>query len=326
MMKKEPIWKDREIAALRQQIQQLSNQIAEPSGELAAQRTAFDAFGASVSLPDDLEVKPIEFDGIDAEVLRTPAMFDRSMLLYLHGGGYCGGSPAGYRGLASKLASAIGVPALVPSYRLAPEHPFPAAIEDGVRSYEYLLDAGFDAKRIVIGGDSAGGGLAVAVALQLREKGHPQPAGLLTISPWSDLTQSCARLADRLHDPITQPAMMQRFADYYLQKVRPDHPLASPAFADLDGLAPLLIQVGAQEVLLSDALQLAESAGIAGVDVHMEIWPEMVHVWHLYADWLGAGRRAIAAAAEWARRKLDLETDASGTAATPRITRTPPTP
>jgi phosphinothricin tripeptide acetyl hydrolase len=194
--------------------------------------------------------------------------------------------------------------ALVPDYRLAPEHRFPAAVDDAVKAYRHLLGEGIEPGRIVIAGDSAGGGLTIAAAIAIRDSGLPQPGCLFAISPWANLGQSGAAYAAVLDDPMLTRQGLQDFADAYLQGEGPDHPLASPALGDLQGLPPMLLQAGGAEILASDTTLLAERAGLAGVEVRAEIWPEMIHVWHAFAPWLGAGRRAIDEAAVWVKGKL----------------------
>jgi monoterpene epsilon-lactone hydrolase len=173
---------------------------------------------------------------------------------------------------------------LLLDYRLAPEHPYPAAVEDAVQAYRWLLAGGVDAAAIAIAGDSAGGGLTISTLLALRDEGLPQPGAAVAISPWTDLTLQAASieaLAER--DPIVRASDLTRYRDWYLGGADPRHPGASPAHADLTGLPPLLVHVGEAEVLLDDAVILTENGRRDGVDVTLETWPEMVHVWHVFA-------------------------------------------
>lgn len=298
-----PVWRDAEITAVRELLSQLRGPDIDPGG-WEDRRTGMDAFGASAALPDGLIVETVDIAGLEAEILTPVGAVQGRALLYLHGGGYCVGSPRSHRPLAARLAAAIGCPALVPDYRLAPEHRFPAAVDDAVKAYRHLLGEGVEPGRIVIAGDSAGGGLTVATAIAIRDSGLPQPGCLFAISPWANLEQAGAAYAMVLHDPMLTKEGLQEMADAYLQGEGPAHPLASPALADLHDLPPLLIQVGSQEILASDAALLAERAGLAGVEVRLEVWPEMIHVWHAFAQWLGAGRRAIEEAGAWAKGKL----------------------
>ncbi|ATQ44507.1 alpha/beta hydrolase [Caulobacter mirabilis] len=298
-----PVWRDVEITAVRELLAQLRDVENGPGG-WEDRRTGMDAFGAAAKLPDGLAVESVDIAGLEAELLTPAGAAPNRALLYLHGGGYCVGSPRSHRPLAARLASAIGCPALVPHYRLAPEHRFPAAVDDAVKAYRHLLGEGVEPGRIIIAGDSAGGGLTIATAIAIRDSGLPQPAGLFAISPWANLAQTGAAYAAVLHDPMLTREGLQDMADAYLQGEGPGHPLASPALADLHDLPPMLIHAGSQEILASDATLLAERAGLAGVEVRVEIWPEMIHVWHAFAEWLGAGRRAIEEAGVWARGKL----------------------
>lgn len=298
-----PVWKDAEIAAVRGLLAQM-NSVENGPGDWATRRAGMDAFGDSAVLPDGLKVEAIDIAGLPAELLTPQGADPARALLYLHGGGYCLGSPRSHRALAGKLAAAIGCVALVPDYRLAPEHRFPAAVDDAVKAYRHLLGEMIAPGRIVIAGDSAGGGLTIATAIAIRDSGLPQPGCLFAISPWANLEQTGTAYAAVLHDPMLTREGLQEFADAYLQGEGPAHPLASPALGDLRELPPILIHAGGQEILASDAALLAERAGLAGVEVRVEIWPEMIHVWHAFGDWLGAGRRAITEAADWVKPRL----------------------
>lgn len=297
----EKTYRDPEIGGVRAL---LASMPTEEAADWAKRREGMDAFGAMAQLPEGLTVEAIDIAGLSAEVL-TPKGADKARaLLYLHGGGYCLGSPTSHRPLASKLATAIGCPALVPDYRLAPEARFPAAVDDAVKAYRHLLGEGVEPGRIAIAGDSAGGGLTIATAIAIRDSGLPQPGCLFAISPWANLGQTGAAYAAVLDDPMLSREALQQFADAYLQGEGPHHPLASPALADLHSLPPMLLHAGGAEILASDTALLAERAGLAGVEVRAEIWPEMIHVWHAFSDWLGAGRRAIDEAAVWIKGKL----------------------
>ncbi|WP_042430770.1 alpha/beta hydrolase, partial [Streptacidiphilus anmyonensis] len=205
---------------------------------------------------------------------------DRGRLLYLHGGGYVIGSPDTHAGLAGDLALRAGLRATSVDYRLAPEHPFPAAVDDGLAAYRELLETGADPRDLVLAGDSAGGGLSLATLLAAREAGLPQPAAVVVFSPWVDLTLGGASIrGKRDADPIFVEADLRAYADRYLGAGDRAQPLASPVFADLAGLPPLLVQVGANELLLDDAVRLAGRAGADGVEVTLEVGPELPHVY-----------------------------------------------
>jgi acetyl esterase/lipase len=297
-------YRDPEIGGVRALLAAMPAAAEEGSTDWTARRAGMDAFGGTAPLPEGLGVEALDIAGLPAERLTPAGADDARALLYLHGGGYCVGSPTSHRGLAGRLAAAIGCVALVPDYRLAPEHRFPAAVDDAVKAYRHLLGEGIEPGRIVIAGDSAGGGLTIAAAIAIRDSGLPQPGCLFAISPWANLGQSGAAYAAVLDDPMLTRQGLQDFADAYLQGEAADHPLASPALGDLHGLPPMLLQAGGAEILASDTTLLAERAGLAGVEVRAEIWPEMIHVWHAFAPWLGAGRRAIDEAAAWVKGKL----------------------
>jgi len=297
-------YRDPEIAGVRALLAATPSALEEGSGDWATRRAGIDAFGDMSPLPEGLTVEGLNIAGLPAERLTPVGADEERALLYLHGGGYCIGSPRSHRGLAANLAAAIGCPALVPDYRLAPEHRFPAAVDDAVKAYRHLLGEGIEPGRVVIAGDSAGGGLTFAAAIAIRDSGLPQPGCLFGISPWANLRQTGAAYAAVLDDPMLTREDLQAFADAYLQGEGPHHPLASPALADLHGLPPMLLHAGGAEILASDTALLAERAGLAGVEVRAEIWPEMIHVWHAFSPWLGAGRRAIDEAAAWVKGKL----------------------
>jgi len=300
----EKTYRDPEIGGVRALLASMPAAAEEGSTDWVARRVGMDAFGGMAPLPEGLGVEAVDIAGLPAERLTPAGADDARALLYLHGGGYCVGSPTSHRGLAGRLAAAIGCVALLPDYRLAPEHRFPAAVDDAVKAYRHLLEEGIEPGRIVIAGDSAGGGLTIAAAIAIRDSGLPQPGCLFAISPWANLGQSGAAYAAVLDDPMLTRQGLQDFADAYLQGEGPDHPLASPALGDLHGLPPMLLQAGGAEILASDTTLLAERAGLAGVEVRAEIWPEMIHVWHAFSPWLGAGRRAIDEAAVWVKGKL----------------------
>jgi acetyl esterase/lipase len=244
----------------------------------------------------DVTVEPVTANGVRAEWTSTPGDASDAALLYLHGGGYVIGSLDSHRHLVAEAGRAAGCWALALDYRLAPEHPFPAAVEDAVAGYRYLLGRGIKPGRIAIAGDSAGGGLVVAAMVAIREAGLPQPGCGWCISPWVDMEMTGETMSSKsAADPIVQRAGIEEMARLYLNGADPRSPLAAPLYADLSGLAPLLIQVGATETLLDDAIRLAKAAGAVDVRVELQIWPEMIHVWHLFHPELKAGLRAIEA-------------------------------
>ncbi len=295
-------WRDPEIAQVRAFYASLQPPQGSPAQTWAERRAAMDGFGEIGSLPEGALVVPVDIDGMAAEGL-VPQGYDESrQILYLHGGGYVIGSPRSHRPMAARLAAEAGCPILVPDYRMGPENPFPAAVEDGVKAWKHLLDGGLDPARMVIAGDSAGGGLTLATALALRDAGLPQPAGLFCISPWANLRQ-VGMAYDKVQqlDPMISVPGLNEFAAAYLNGADPAHPHASPALGDFTGIAPILIHVSGAEVLMSDSIAVAEAAGLAGVPVRLEIWPEMLHVWHAWSGQLTAARKALAGAGAWIR-------------------------
>ncbi len=288
---------DREITALRAVI------AARPrSDDIAQRRRDIDARGKANQLAPDVSVEPVTANGVKAEWTTTPDADRSKAILYLHGGGYVIGSLDSHRHLAAEAGRAARARTLAIDYRLAPEHPFPAAVDDTVAAYRFLLASGVQPGGITIAGDSAGGGLVVAAMLAIRDAGLAQPACGWAISPWVDMEAIGDSMTSKAAtDPTVQKAGILDMAQHYLHGADPRAPLAAPIHGDLHGLAPLLIQVGAAETLLDDAIRLAQVAGAADVAVDLQIWPEMIHVWHMYYPDLSAGRRAIAAGGEFAR-------------------------
>jgi phosphinothricin tripeptide acetyl hydrolase len=261
---------------------------------LAEQRAQYERAERAFPIPADVAVERVVAPVAPAEWLVPPSARADTVVLYLHGGGYVIGSPRSHRHLAAAIARAARARAVVLEYRLAPEHPFPAALEDAVDAYQWLLAQGIAPARVAIAGDSAGGGLTVATLVALRERGLPLPAAGVAISPWVDLTCSAPSYAkNAAADPIVRPAIVAEMARAYLGPVDPRTPLASPLFADLSGLPPLLIHVGSGEVLLDDATRLAERLKAAGVAARLEIVPRMVHVWHWFLPMLDEAQTAV---------------------------------
>lgn len=268
-------------------------------------RERLDRWGSRLPLPQGTQVERVQIEHIPAEWVTPPRVTEDGVLLYLHGGGYSAGSAASHRGLVAQLAKAAGIRALVPEYRLAPEHPFPAALEDAVTVYKYLLRQGVPPHRIILAGDSAGGGLAVATLVALRDQGIPLPAGAVLLSPWTDLAGTGESLRTRAkQDPWLVPEGVRPVAALYHGDTPPTHPLVSPLYADLHGLPPMLIHVGDSEILLSDATRLAEKARQAGVPVSLHVWPGMFHVFHIFYPFVPEAHKAIREIGEWIRVRL----------------------
>lgn len=261
---------------------------------LDAQRAQYDKAERFFKLPPDVAVEPVRVGGLPVEWLRPAGARSDATVLYLHGGGYAIGSTKSHRHLAATIAKAAGARALLVDYRRAPEQSFPAAVEDAVASYRWLLATGQAARGVVVAGDSAGGGLAVATLLALRDAGTALPAAAVCISPWVDLTCSGASYQTKAaSDPMVTREGVARMAAWYLAGADPKTPLASPLYADLRGLPSLLVHVGSEEVLLDDAGQLVAQARAAGVEATLAVWPEMVHVWHWFLGMLDEAQTAV---------------------------------
>jgi epsilon-lactone hydrolase len=288
---------DTEIGALRQK---LASRVR--SDDYQQRRKDFDAAFSQYRVAPDVTVEPVTAHGVRAEWTSTPQDDRDAALLYVHGGGYVIGSLDSHRQMVSEAGRAAKAWALALDYRLAPEHLFPAAVEDAVSGYRYLVSRGIRPERIAIAGDSAGGGLVVSAMVAIREAGLAQPACGWCISPWVDMEGIGESMSSKAAaDPMVQREGLLEMARLYLGGADPRSPLAAPIYADLRGLAPLLIQVGAAETLLDDAMRLAKAAGAADVRVDLQIWPEMVHVWHIFHPELKAGKRAIEAGGAYVR-------------------------
>jgi epsilon-lactone hydrolase len=268
-------------------------------------RQRLDAIGSISLIAEDIGLEPIDANGVAAEWSLAPGSDPSKVLLFFHGGGYCSGSIVSHRGMVTKAGRAAQARTLAVGYRLAPEHPFPAAIEDARSAYRFLLDQGVAPSKIAIGGDSAGGGLTLALMTSVRDAREPLPACAWLVSPWVDLRMTGASLAEKAAiDPLISKPYLEELASAYLAGADPANPLVSPLNADLAGLPPLLVQVGSAETLLDDAVRIARRAGAFDVRVNLEIWPHMIHAWHLWAAQLEAGRRAIASAGAFIRAHL----------------------
>jgi epsilon-lactone hydrolase len=261
----------------------------------AERRAMYDRAEQVFTLPPGTTVELVTAGGRPAEWIRPAGARSDAALLYLHGGGYVIGSPRSHRHLAEAMARAAGVSCLLPDYRLAPEHPFPAAVDDALAAYRSLIEQRKIAPgSIAIAGDSAGGGLTAVTLLSIRQAGLPMPCAAVCISPWTDLTCSAPSYETKAAtDPLVMRPGITVMAKEYLGATDPRTPLASPVFADLRGLPPMLIQVGSEEVLLDDATRLAERARAAGVDATIEVWDSMIHVWHWFLPWLDEAQSAV---------------------------------
>lgn len=251
--------------------------------------------------------EPLAIDGLRAEWVTTPAVRgDDAVVLYIHGGGFTAGTVAAYRGLSSRYSDAAQAQVLAFDYRHAPENPFPAALDDCVKVYRWLVhERGTPPQRIGLIGDSAGGNLVIATMLKLRELGEPLPAAAVCVSAIFDQAHTGESVTARAaRDPMILPSSLKACSAAYLGNADARNPLASPLYADLHSLPPLLIEMGSEEMLRDDSVRLAAKAKAAGVDVTLEEWDEMIHVWHLFSDRLEDGGKAIAGAGAFLRRHI----------------------
>ncbi len=262
-----------------------------------------------VRIPKGVTVRTVQASGIHAEWIEPAGKNALRTILYLHGGGYCICSLDTHRGLAARLALSAQARLLIIDYRLAPEHPFPAALEDALAAYNWLLAQGTPERQIAIGGDSAGGGLALATAIGLREGNQTLPAALFLLSPWTDLTFSGESVhTKRDIDPIFgSDGARLNFAPAYLGSNNPTNPLISPLFADVHGLPPTLIQVGSDEILLDDSTRLDEKLKAAQVPTRLVIWQGMWHVFQVFSPYVPEGQQAILQVGDFIRERIPRE-------------------
>jgi len=269
---------------------------------IAERRAATDSVLAQP--PPGTSVEPTDAGGVPAEWVVAEGVPAGNVLLYLHGGGYQIGSPGTLRHMIALLSTAAHARVLSVDYRLAPEHQFPAAVDDALTAYRFLLGSGADPAAVAIAGDSAGGGLALATLVALRDAGNSLPVAAVAISPWTDLALTGESLRTRADvDVMVKPSGMTGTARAYLGSADPSHPYASPLYADLHGLPPILLHVGDAEVVLDDSTRFAAKARAAGVDVTLEVWPEMPHVWHAFAGLLPESDQAIEQIGKWLRAR-----------------------
>jgi len=269
-------------------------------------RQRIEEVGSVWPVADDIALEAVQLNGFGAEWSIAPGSDALRVLMFFHGGGYCSGSVLSHRRLVTEAGRAAGVRTLAVGYRLAPENPFPAAYEDAMTAWRFLLAQGYSPANIVVGGDSAGGGLTLALITRLRDAGEALPACAWLVSPWTDLTLSGESLITKdAVDPLIHKDYLEELADAYVPAAigRAD-PRVSPLYAHLRKLPPLLIQVGSAETLLADATRLATAAGVADVAVTLEVWPQMIHAWQLWNARLKEGREALARAGAFMRRHL----------------------
>ncbi len=263
-------------------------------------RTAIDGIGALIPVADGVEVTTVDAGGVPAELHHPAGDTSGRALLLLHGGGYVIGSPMSHRPLASRLAAAAGTTVLVPDYRLAPEHPAPAALDDALAAWGHLAALDVDPSAMSLCGDSAGGGLALALTARLAADGRRGPASLVLYSPWTDLTGTAPSLtANAATDPVLTPALLASWGSRYRGAVEANDPVVSPLFGDLTACPRTLVFATDTEVLLDDATRLAAALDASGTEVHLDIRPGLFHDWLMYAGLLPEADDAVAATARF---------------------------
>jgi len=270
--------------------------------DLEAQRRAYDAYSENDPMPEMSTQSEIDLGGVSCLGLLPKGCSGDHVILWAHGGGFAMGSSRSHKGLASQVAVAAKVAAILPDYRLAPEHRHPAALEDIVLAYGAILAEGVHANRIILAGDSAGGGLVVAAAMKLKEQGVAMPAGMILLSPWVDLAnRGWSHTAKAQRDPFLTTSVLNTRAKQYGGEANANLSILD---ADLRGLPPAFIQTGEAEILMSDSTVLAERLGAAGVPLTLEIWPEMFHVFQARYPMLAQSRQAIQRLGQWAAAHL----------------------
>ncbi|HLG46824.1 MAG TPA: alpha/beta hydrolase [Reyranella sp.] len=292
------------VSQLDSLITLLRSRPAPATQDVTEARARFEKMGAFLGAPD-AKCEKVDVDGVPAEWVSARGVDAGRAVLYLHGGGYAIGSLNTHRRLAFDISAASGARVLLLDYRLAPEHPFPAAVDDAAKAWRWLLKQGLAANKLAIAGDSAGGGLTIATLVNLRDQKLGLPACAVAISPWVDLegvgTSMTARSAQ---DPMVQKAGLTWMADMYLGGKDARAPLAAPLHADLKGLPPILVQVGTAETLLDDATRIAERLHSAGGDVKLSVWPNMLHVFPLFAPILSEGRDGCLEIGQFMRARM----------------------
>ena len=265
-----------------------------PGTTLAQMRKDWDDLFADVSPTVGAKSESVDAGGVKAEWITAPGAAADRVILYFHGGGYVLGSIKSHRDMCERLSRAAQARVLLLDYRLAPEHPFPAPVEDARSAYRWLLKQGIRPQRVAFAGDSAGGGLTFAALLAVKQAGDPMPACAAPLSPWVDLEALGESMVSKdAEDPMVKKHLVMEMAKTYIGGGNLRDPLAAPLYGDLRGLPPLLIQVGSRETLLDDAVRMADKAKKAGVEAQLDVVPGMIHVWQIFANRLDEGEQAI---------------------------------
>ncbi len=291
----------KEMEILIRVLKEYQSSQTEPSVE--GMRDGLNQLASMARLPKDVKCEPVDAGGTPAEWITTPGVVSQRVILYLHGGGYVGGSIETHRDLVARISRVSKARILIIDYRLAPEHPFPAGLEDAVAAYRWLVSTeGIKPDNLIVAGDSAGGGLTVATLVKLRDEGVALPAAAICLSPWTDLANTGESVKSKAEiDPFITPEGGELMAKLYLKDTDPRNPLASPLYASLQGLPPMFVQVGTSEILLDDSVRLAERAKAAGVNVKLDIWEDMIHVFAAFAGFVPESREAIERIGEFIR-------------------------
>ena len=268
------------------------------SVSLAEIRARYSKMLAQNPAPAGITFEDVVIGGIPGQLATPDVLRTDAVVVYIHGGAYIVGEPAGYHGIGGNLAKTMGAKVFLPDYRLAPEHPFPAPIDDTLRFYKGLLDEGYPAKKIVFAGESAGGAMTVTVMVAARNSGLALPAGGVAISPWANLEHTGISMTNReTIDLLNTKAGLVFLANVFLQGALPNHPMASPVFADVTGLPPIMVQMGEAELMLTDGMRLATHLAENRVRMTLEVWPHMFHAWHFVAQLQPEARQALESAA-----------------------------
>ena len=266
-------------------------------------RAASDELATNFKLADDVKYERVNASGVPCEWISTPGAAEDRVVLYIHGGAYITCSVSTHREMVSRISRASGARVLSVDYRLAPEHPFPAAVEDCTAAYRWLLSNGVNPAKMAVAGDSAGGGLTLATLVAMRDAGQPMPAAAVCFSPWVDLEALGDSMETKAElDPLVQREPLLFMAGMYIADGDPRNPLAAPLYADLHGLPPMLIHVGTSETLLDDSTRITERLKGAGVDVTLDVWDDMVHVWQMFAAILPEAQQSLEGAGEFIRK------------------------
>ena len=268
-------------------------------------RAAYNGMLAQNPAPPGITFEHVVMGGVPGQVAIPDVVGTDAIVVYIHGGAYIVGGPDGYHGIGGNLAKMLGAKVFLPDYRLAPEHPFPVPIDDTLRFYKGLLDAGHPARRIVFAGESAGGAMTVTVMVAARNAGLPLPAGGVAISPWANLEHTGISMTNReTIDPLNSKAGLVFLANVFLHGALPNHPMASPVFADVTGLPPIMVQMGEAELMLTDGMRLAAHLAENRVRMTLEVWPHMFHAWHFVASLQPEARQALESAASFMQQCL----------------------